>query len=547
MRTRRLLAVLAFLCVFGLSQAALAQSTIATGSIQGRITDPRGGALNGVNITITSKATGEVRERSTNAAGIYSSGSLIPGSYAVRMEAKGFQSEEATVLVQVGITRGLNVRMFVRANDRVPMTAPDVHLDSEQVTIQGVTTAQTLNQLPVNGRSYAQLAQLEPGVQIQDGSGFAPTRNGVASVSFGGRYGGSTRFAVDGIDVSDETAGSTTQNIPLSAIQEFHLEQSLLNPATELTSSGAVNVVTRSGSNAYHGQAFYDFRDHRVAAALPGGIDTPFQRNQFGGSFGGALIPDKLFFFLAGERVKQDLTSPVLPGAPFNSLANFYSSPFRENQGDGRLDWRIKPNNYRFFYRFSYDGMRDTSSYLPNTFQPFTNVSSTPTHAVGLDFTTGAYTHSLRFGYMKFNDHLSDAVTGSGIFNPAPQLELSIGGDPTCRTPGVDQFCSGPNYLAPQVTIQSNLQIKYDVGRVYRNHVLSFGIGYNRIHGGGYASFLGLAAAVNAIAGTDPNPLNYAAQNVILGNGQGFSSELVSVRLCGRRAGPGQPLARLLQ
>lgn len=538
MRTRLLLMVWISLSVWGLSPAVSAQSTIATGSIQGKITDPRGGALAGVKITFTSKATGGVRERSTNASGIYTSGALIPGTYAVHMEAKGFQPEDAPIVVQVGVTRGLNVRMFVRKPDQLPIPTSPVQINSEQVTLQGVITSEQLSELPLDGRSFTQLAQLEPGVQVQDGAVFDPTKNGVSSVSFGGRYGRTGRFEVDGVDVSDEEVGTTTQNIPLSAIQEFQLEQSMLNPSTELTSSGAVNVVTRTGSNAYHGQAFYGFEDSRFAANLPGGFDPNSQRNQFGGRFGGALIQDKLFFFLAAERTKQDMNAPVLPAAPFNGLTGFYSSPFRETQGDARLDWLIKPDNYRFFYRFLYDSNRDTSAFLPNTYQPFTNVDATPSQAVGLDFTRGAYTHSVRFGYMKFHNHIADAVTGSNIFNPAPQLEVAIGSDPTCQTPGVDQFCSGPSYLSPQVTVQSNVQIKYDVGRVYHGHILRFGIGYDRIHEGGYATFLGSAPAVNAIAGTDPNPLNYPAQNVILSNGQGFSSELAAFGYRGGGQGP---------
>ncbi len=538
MRTRLVLAVSVSLCLWGFSQAVLAQSTIATGSIQGKVTDPRGGALNGVKVTITNQETGEPRERATNSSGIYASGFLLPGTYLVHLDAKGFQPEQTTVVVQVGVTRGLDVKMFVRKADQLPISTSEVQVNSEQVTLQGVITAEQLNDLPLNGRNFIQFVVLEPGVQPQDGVVLNPSKAGVAAASFGGRYGRTGRLEVDGIDVGDEEVGAATQNIPLSAIREFQVEQSLLHPSTDLTSSGAVNVVTRSGSNAYHGQAFYLFRDHRVAASLPGGVDTPFQRNQFGGSFGGALIKDKVFFFLAGERVKQDLTSPVLPSAPFNGLAGFYSAPFRENQGDARVDWRIKPDNYHFFYRFSYDGNRDVSTFLPNTFQPFSNVSSTPTQTLGLNFTTGAYTHSLRFGYMKFHDHVSDAATGSGIFNPAPQLELAIGSDPTCRTPGVDQFCSGPNSLAVQATIQSNEQIKYDVGRVYHGHVLSFGIGYNRIQEGGYANFLGAAPAVNAVAGTDPNPLDYPAQNVILSSGQGFASEKSAFGYPGGGQGP---------
>src|SRR5205807_3925565 len=95
-------------------------------------------------------------------------------------------------------------------------------------------------------------------------------------------------------EISDETVGTTTQNIPEGAIQEFQVGQSSLDLSTELTSSGAVNVVTRSGTNSWHGEAFYAFRDSSVAAALPGGKANPFQRNQFGGRLGGPVIKDRL-------------------------------------------------------------------------------------------------------------------------------------------------------------------------------------------------------------------------------------------------------------
>src|SRR5580704_1544320 len=144
MRTRFFL-ILAFLSALFLAQPILAQTTLATGSIQGRITDPRGGALNAVKITFTSKATGAVRERSTNPSGLYTSGALIPGYYDVKLEAKGFQTEQATMLVQVGITRGLDVKLFVRAENKVPISQTDVQIYSEQPTVQGVITAAQVN------------------------------------------------------------------------------------------------------------------------------------------------------------------------------------------------------------------------------------------------------------------------------------------------------------------------------------------------------------------------------------------------------------------
>jgi len=99
---------------------------------------------------------------------------------------------------------------------------------------------------------------------------------------------------VDGIDISDETVGTTTQNLPASAISEFQVSQSSLDMSTELTSSGAVNVVTRSGSNKWHGEGFYLFRDHTLGADIAN-VDVPFQRNNFGGNLGGPSSETRCF------------------------------------------------------------------------------------------------------------------------------------------------------------------------------------------------------------------------------------------------------------
>src|SRR5581483_8152498 len=307
---------------------SLAQTTISTGSIQGTVTDPSGALVDSAKVAITNKGTGEVTNLTTNSSGVYASGALQPGNYVVRVEAKGFKSVELAVPVQVGVTRAGNVKLQVGSQEQVvEVQAEAVQVNTEQATVQGVLTAQQIDNLPINGRNFLDLAQLEPGVQIQDGGNFDPTKNGFSSISFGGRFGRTARIEVDGIDVSDEEVGTTTENIPASAIAEFQVQQSSLDLSTELTSSGAVNVVTRSGTNSYHGQAFYLFRDHRIAANLPGG-DTPFQRNQFGGNFGGPIIKDMLFFFVAAERTKQDLTAPVIPGGNFSSLSSGFNSPF---------------------------------------------------------------------------------------------------------------------------------------------------------------------------------------------------------------------------
>src|SRR5947209_3187018 len=493
MKTKDILVLLIVLGVaFGVGTARLAaQATISTGSIQGTIMDQQGGVVPSAKVTITNKATGQKIAPEVMSSGTYSSGALLPGDYLVRVEVPGFRVVEMKVNVQVGVVTSGNISLEVGSSSTViTVETSTVQVNSEQVAVQGVVTTQQIEQLPINGRNFLDLAQLEPGVQIQDGGNFDPTKNGFSSISFGGRFGRTARIEVDGIDISDETVGTTTQNVAYGAIQEFQIGQSSLDLSTELTSSGSVNVVTRSGTNKVHGEGFYLFREDPFAARLPGGQKTPFQRNEFGGRLGGPIIKDKLFFFMDAERTKQDLVSPVLSKGGFPSGS--FISPFRDNQLVGRLDWQVRPSNYRVFYRFTYEQNKNVTGFVPNSFQPFANVDHTPVHAGGLDFTTGSYTHSIRAGYTKFRNAITDAVTGTSIFNPAPGIELAIGADPTCTTANTDAFCSGNNFLAPQQTYQTDHQVKYDGSKTYKNHVLRYGVGYNHLQGGGFAKFLGL-------------------------------------------------------
>jgi hypothetical protein len=548
---------------------SLAQTTISTGSIQGIVSDPSGAVVSGAKISISNKSTGRVITTKTTSAGAYTSGALTPGDYILRVEAQGFKTSETAVTVEVGVTAPGNVTLQVgQATQVVEVQGTEVTVNTQQATVQGVLNTQQIENLPINGRNFLDLAQLEPGVQIQDGGNFDPTKNGFSSISFGGRFGRTARIEVDGLDISDETVGTTTQNVPSSDIQEFQVQQSSLDLSTELTSSGSVNVTTKSGTNSFHGEGYYAFRDQTLDANLPAASDNYFQRNQFGGNFGGPILKDKLFFFVDAERTKQDLLNPVLSSGPFAAITGSYDSPFRESEAVGRLDWQIS-NNYKFFYRFTYDENKDVLAIIPNSFQPFANLDHTPNHAMGLDFNTGSFTHSIRFGYMKFRNGIVDATIGTSIFDPLPNIELAIGTDPDCLTAGADYFCSGPSYLAPQQTYQSDHQIKYDGSKAIGGHILRYGGGWNHIFGGGFASFLALGPAVNAgitdctstpiagVPGTNMTgapsgcsglgsgntlgamyPLNYPVNTVSLGNGQGFDSEIPAFGFSAGGSGP---------
>src|SRR5579863_135176 len=229
-RVSRLNILSLVLCVLVSSALMLAQTTISTGSIQGLVTDQTGAVVSGAKISISDKATGRVVTTTTTSAGAYASGALTPGDYTLRVEATGFSTAELALTVQVGVTSTGNIKLQVgQAAQIVTVQGTEVAVNTEQATVQGVLTTEQIENLPINGRNFLDLAQLEPGVQIQDGGNFDPTKNGFSSISFGGRFGRSARIQVDGVDVSDENVGTTTEDIPASAISEFSVAQSTLD------------------------------------------------------------------------------------------------------------------------------------------------------------------------------------------------------------------------------------------------------------------------------------------------------------------------------
>jgi hypothetical protein len=546
LRSAGMLLTFALAITFLLSSTLLlAQTNVGNGSIQGSVTDPSGAVVSGAKITITEKSKGVASVRTSDSKGSYTSGSLIPGVYSVRVEAPGFKTTEVPVTVQVDNTATANVKLEVgQTSQVVEVEASSVQVNTEQPTVQGVITENQIANLPVNGRNFLDLAQLEPGVQIQDGQNFDPTKAGYSSISFGGRFGRTARIEVDGVDVSDETVGTTTTDIPSSAIQEFQISQSSLDMSTELTSSGAVNVTTKSGSNAFHGDAFGAFRDSVFSAALPTppGFTAPYQRSQYGGDFGGAIIKNKLFFFMDGERTIQHTSVPVPISAPFQSFAGTFQDGFHEGNLLGRLDYQLT-KSARAFFRFS-----DFQNLLGATFgygySVYNNKDITRNFVGGVDFNTGTFSHAIRFSYLKFQNQIVDATTGSATLPFANiHAELFMGGT---------GLVAGPNLLSPQSTPQSNHQIKYDGSKILGAHVIRYGISYNHIQGGGFASFFKngpqvgsgvstaeqLAAATGPFPGGAANPFNYPADFVTVANGLGFSTTKAAIGFPAGGLGP---------
>ena len=533
------------LCLLALYLSAGLRAQTATGGVLGTITDPSGAAVPNAVITLTSKSKGSAQTLSSTSSGTYSLTSLTPGDYDLQITATGFQKIASTIHVLVGETANGNFALGPETQVtevRVAGQASNLEVNTTQAILQDVLTADAIDSIPLNGRNFLDLAQLTPGVQIQDGGNFDPTKNGFTGISMQGRSGRSTRIEVDGVDISDETVGTTTLNLSEDSIQEFQVAQSTLDPATSLTSSGSVNVITRSGANAAHGSAFYLFRNASTAARVAP-IAAPFERDQVGVRVGGPFIQDKLFWFANYEHTLQHGTTFTEPSAPFSSFAGAFGSPFHELEATARLDYNIT-NNWRSFYSFHHDQFNAVTGFGGNVLTPFSNLNLTDVNTVALDGSTGNFSHSFRYGYLTFRNFIKDArgeVSGLPQPFPAGQSEeanIDIGTDPRCLS-GANLLCLGPPWLAPQTTLQRNQQVRYDGGRLLHSHTLRYGVNYIRTPQYTFGSFgqLGpsltsngtaaeVAVAANGpFAGGSSNPLNYPLEQLGLGNGLGYFSE----------------------
>jgi len=534
-KIRRLLfcGLLTLLASFGVS--AMAQHI--RGALEGTVNDPNGAVLSGARVIVKNNATGAEVTTTANDRGYFNVQNLEAGTYVVTVQQSGFNKYVAKdVNVKVGAVTPLAVTLQVGAQEQtveVTATSTEAVVDTSRSTVDGVVTAKTIENLPLNGRNFLDLAQLEPGVQVRDGGDFDPTKNQMVGVSVGGRMGRSTRIQVDGVDITDENVGTTTTNISNESIQEFQVSRSTLDPSTDLTSSGAISIVTRAGGNQFHGSGFSFFRNESYASDLrlgadPGSEKPPFERQNFGGNLGGFIIKDRLFWHMEGERTRQN-GQQFTAVTPFPQFTGNFPVPLRETNVGGRLDFNVT-QNLKSFYRFNHNDNIGVTGFGFNNLAAFANANFTNWHVVGADYNTARWTHSLRYSYLNFNNSIVDGNSQAGT----PRTLDPAGSPVLVNIQG--QLSVGPNANAPQTTFQDNQQVKYDSSVTTGNHTFRFGASYNHIVASGFASFFGNAprirapfnaasiAAANGFGGAS-DPLNFPLSQIVLGNGLGFASE----------------------
>ena len=335
--THRALAFLLALGVFTLP--AFSQST--SGRIVGRVADPTGAVLANVKITLINEATGASRDTQTNASGDFNFVEVVPGSYRVDFELTGFKKNvQTSVLVNVNQVVTLNSVLQVGASQEVvEVTSEAPQVDTTSTQLGAVINNRSVNELPLNTRDTYQFLQLQPGVQAQLGNGNGSLFYGsqdTGSVSVNGGRTRANNFSVNGGDANDQFVNLPTIQPSPDSVEEFRVITNTFDAEYGRNSGSVVNVITKSGTNAFHGDLFEYFRNTILDAQGYFNSTRPqWNQNQFGGTIGGPIKKDSSFFFVSyeGRRIRQGIPGEVLNvptaaqrGGDFSGVGGF--APF---------------------------------------------------------------------------------------------------------------------------------------------------------------------------------------------------------------------------
>ena len=544
-----LLLVIRLLLLCGLSLPTHAQ--VAGGTLSGKITDPSGAAIALAEVEIKNVATGVSSKVSTNDNGFYSATNLLSGEYRVTVSAKGFNTavEKTGINLTVGAhqTFDLTLQIGTRTDIVEVMTEPlAVQLSSSDIS--DTVNATTVRELPLNGRSWTDLATLQPGVNaIQTQPTFAAgadrgNRGYGQQLTISGARPQQNNYRLDGVSLNDYANGAPGSvlggTLGVDAIQEFSVITTNYSAEYGKTSGGVINAVTRSGSNAFHGSAYEFVRNSALDARnfFDGNTIPPFQRNQFGGAVGGPIFKNRTFFFADYEGILQSkgitaltlvpsldarqgmihdvngnpITVPIDPGA--QQYLAFYHLPNGPAHGNGdAAEYRFAGNqdvSENFFTtRLDHHFSNTDSAFGMYLFDktPFTSPdgvndvllgSKTSRQIVSLEEThlfSSSFVNSARFGY---NYEIANANQGLSALVPAAS-DVTLGVFPGQTAAqvyinGLTPFLGGVGAEPSYKYHWNSFQVYDDASIVKGSHTIQFGGAVERMH-----------LKINALA--DPN------------------------------------------
>jgi len=342
--------MLVLLWIVGLAFSVPMHAQVAGASLSGTITDAQGGVVVGAKVSAKNVATGVTNETQSNASGIYTLVNINAGNYEVSISAPGFTTTVSKIQLTVGAQQSMNISLTVgQVSQTVEVTGAAPIVQTENATLSGNIESEQIVELPLNGRDWAQLATLEPGVvqvrvheQVtQPGGNLRGLGN---QMTIDGNRPTQNVYRLNGIIVNDySNAGPGNvlgANLGVDAIQEFSVLTANYSAEYGFTSGGVINAITKSGTNGFHGNAYEFIRNKAFDSSdyLDAGNKPPFVRNQFGGSGGGPIMKNKLFVFADYEGIRQRQGVPVTdkvlsPNARLGIINDANGNPITPAQG----------------------------------------------------------------------------------------------------------------------------------------------------------------------------------------------------------------------
>ena len=468
-RERRCSARVVLSCLLPFLAAAPLRAQATGGAIDGRLTDEQGLALAGATVTVQNTAIGLRRSLVSGTLGRVLFLGLPIGTYELRAEKHGLAPWSVRgVQVSIGVATAVHVPMTVGGrNEELVVTGEPPLIDAKRSGVAEIVSPVQIENLPLNGRQFANLAGLVPGVGLgfyNDPARASPLTQLAPQVA--GGAGHNVNYQIDGGDDNDDATGGLVQSFPLEAVAEFNFSTHRFKAEYGRSDGGVLNVVTKSGTNQLAGSAFAYFRDDALNARTEtekrrGVPKGDYRRWQFGGSLGGPIRRDSTHFFAAFERIQQDTTQAVATDGLFPEKDGAFGLPYRDDASVAKLTQQVG-RRHLLFVRYGFNDDQQVYGASPKATPDSWGTSASSFHSANATLTStlgGNRTNELLVQFSYAHTHV-------GARSDLPS-EWFPGG-----------VNVGQNTNTPLDTLQEKLQVRDDLAWVKGAHALKAGVAF---------------------------------------------------------------------